>query len=308
MLGAAALTVPARGQHTSPAKPSIIDSTYVVTTFLGDETIHLYEENGRLRWDGKLRYKEKYRRNGSLESDSTHSVEYDKVNFVEYRGFLPTDRGVNIWVSDGTTYTVPVPAEAEGVELAEYVARKSPLGLELIGSAWRIRKHFQCPEGGQLGCRDFKDLLDHGDPDIAEYFYSQDPNTHTYACFRSGESFFVVQYEKLIDFGTFSFDEFENQQSARREYGEMHWFPNGIGSITEPKLEVKQGAKPQPLGSIDPSSLSYQTKFQNKLNTTTRYTLSVRWSTGHFTESYSFKDKKSEVQDMEQTGVCVKLN
>jgi hypothetical protein len=304
------LTATARAQDASPSKPSLLDSTYVATTFLGTETIHLYEESGKLKWDGKLTLKEKYRTKGRKESEFSESVQYDKVNFVQYVPKSgPEQPSVHIGDSLGFNRTVALPADTdEGQGLAEYVARKSPLGLELIGRAWRVRKPFACPEKGQLGCRDFKDLLDHGDADIAEYFYSGDENSHTYACFRNEEeSFFILQYSHLTDFGTFTFEEFQNQQSARSEFGSLRW-RNDTGFITEPELVVRRGARPQSLGSMDQSSLSYQSKYPNREDTTTQYSLSVRWSTGRFTENFSGKDKKGETWNFDKTGVCAKLN
>lgn len=305
-----ALTAIAHEQDASPSRPSLLDSTYVVTTFLGTETIHLYEENGRLKWDGKLRAKEKYRIKGMKDSEFSESVEYDKVNFVQYTPQLgPQESSLHIGDSLGFNRTVSLPADTHGgQELAEYVARKSPLGLELIGRAWRVRKPFQCPENSQVGCRDFKDLLDHGDPDIAEYFYSRDENSHTYACFRNEEeSFFILQHSHFIDFGMFTFEEFEKQQSARNEIADIRW-RGDTGFIAESKLVVKRGAQPQSLGAIDLSSLSYDTKYPNRQDTTTHYSLSVRWSTGRFTENFSGKDKKGELVTFDKTGVCVKLN
>lgn len=306
-----AITATAQQQDASSARPSLLDSTYMVTTLLGTETIHLYEDNGRLKWDGKLRVKEKYRIRGTKDSGFSESVEYDKVNFVQYTPQLgPEESSVHIADSLGFSRAVPIPAESsEGQALAEYVARQSPHGLELIGRAWRIRKPFQCLESGAVGCRDFKDLLDHGDADIAEYFYAHDESTHTYACFRNEEaSFFILQYSHIYgDFGTFTFEEFENQQSSRNEFGDVRWRSDN-GFISESKLVLKPGAKPQSLGSIDLSSLAYDTHYPNRQDTTTHYALSVRWSTGRFTESYSGKDKKGELITFDKTGVCAKLN
>jgi hypothetical protein len=307
-----AVSASALGQDASPSKPSLIGSTYTVTTFLGTETIHLYEESGKLKWAGKLKVKEKYRSTGMETREWSKSIDYDKVNFVQYTPpFGPQESGINIGQDSASfNQTVPLPAESsEGQALAEYVARQSPHGLELIGRAWRIRQLFRCPESGALGCRDFKDLLDHGDPDIAEYFYAHDDTTHTYACYRSEEeSFLILQYSHMFgDFGTFSFEEFENQQSSRNEIGEIKWHGEN-GFITESEFTIKPGVKPQRLGSIDLSSLAYNTHYPNRQNTTTQYNLSVRWSTGRFTETYSAKDKKGEPITFDKTGVCAKLN
>lgn len=309
-----ALSASTLRQDVSPSKPSLIGSTYQVTTFFGTETIHLYEENGKLKWDGKLRRKEKYRIKGMADTEWSSSIDYDEVNFVQYSPPAPPqETGVNIGQESlSFNRTVPIPAEStEGQTLAEYVARKSPLGLELIGRAWRIRRPFQCPENG-LGCRDFKDLRDHGDADIAEYFYAHDETTHTYACFRNiEEGFFILQYSRWflgsVGTGTFTFEEFENQQSSKNQFGEIKWRSEN-GFISEASVLIKPGTKPQPLGAIDQSALTYETSYPNRQDTTTHYTLSVRWSTGRFTETYSAKDKKGELVTFDKTGVCAKLN
>lgn len=306
--GCIAFSTPAQ-QHED-SKPSLIDSTYQVTGFLGTDTIHLYEEDGQLTWGTKSRLKTKYRGSGPQETERSESVDYGSVNFVEYLPPVgPRESSVHITTSL-RDFTVLLPKESsEGPALAEYVARKSPFGLELIGRAWRIRKAFQCPENSGLGCVDFKDLLDHGDPDIADYFYKHDPDTHTYACFRSDQqAFFVVQYGRFFgNSGFFQFQEFDNQQSGRTEYGEVQWRGEGA-FITEAKLFLKPGVQPKAIGSMDLASLSYDTHYPNRQDTTTHYTLSVRWSTGRFTESYSAKNKKGESVNFDKTGVCSKLN
>jgi hypothetical protein len=306
------ITAVAQEQDASTSKPSLIGSTYQVTTFLGTVTIHLYEENGKLKWDGELRPKAEDRPKGTQGWEWSDSIDYDKVNFVQYTppnyaAFIPQESSINIGQESlSFNRTVQIPAEStEGQALAEYVARKSPLGLELIGRAWCIRKPFKCPENVGPGCQDFKDLLDHGDADIAEYFYAHDESTHTHACFRNLEqSFFILKYNHTLygDFGKFTFEEFENQQSSRSEIGDIKWHSEN-GFITESKLMLK----PKSLGSIDLSSLAYDTHYRNGQGTKTHYTLSVRWSTGRFTETYSAKDKKGK-RAFDKTGVCAKLN
>ncbi len=98
-----------------------------------------------------------------------------------------------------------------------------------------------------------------------------------------------------------------NQQSSRNEIGEIKWHSEN-GFITESRFLLKPGAKPQLLGSIDLSSLTYETHYPNRQDTTTHYILSVRRSTGRFTETYSAKDKKGELTTVDKTGVCAKLN
>jgi hypothetical protein len=280
-------------------------------------SVHLYEDDGKLKWEETLKPNEKAK--GTKDVVGTYSLDYDKVIFVKYAVPFPNYVPPSLHVSDslGHDYVVPLPDEKEGEKFAEYVARKSPLGLELIGHAWRVRKSFQCPQDGRLGCRDFKELLDHGDPAIAEYFYSRDETAHTYACFRDKQSFFILQYTHLGESGGFQLEEFQNQQTdnSRSGAGEIKWFPT-FGQISESRFgkpsslgfEIKENADPAPLGTIDDSSLHYETEYQNRENTTTHYSLSVRWSTGRFIENYSWRDKKGETVNFDQTGVCTKLN
>lgn len=85
-----------------------------------------------LKWDGKLIPKEKYKwMNGS---PSSHLIEYDRVNFVQYvPGFGPAETGMLVKDSQDHIFNVPLPKATKGEELAEYVARRSPLPLELLG-------------------------------------------------------------------------------------------------------------------------------------------------------------------------------
>jgi hypothetical protein len=213
----------AQGQEASPTRPSVIGSTYyvVVPQHSWAETVHLYEDNGRLKWDESLKPDEKAKADGVKDIVSSYSLDYENVIFVQYAVPIAPNVPPSLQVGDslGHNYVVPLPSEREAEKFAEYVARKSPLRLELIGRAWRVRKPFQCPQDGKLGCRDFKELLDHGDPEITEYFYSRDPTTHTYACFRDKQSFFILQYTHLGESGGFQLEEFQNQQTQNGRSG-----------------------------------------------------------------------------------------
>jgi hypothetical protein len=290
-----------------PAKPSVINSTYVVEFPPGHRipgfshlTQHSYEEDGKLMVDFKYK--------GGTQFSQL--VEYRKVNYVEVMRGLRGDPP-EVWISDSPEWLarlkVLVRTEEEAKELAEYVARKSALGLELIVGAWRVRKPFECPKGAGLGCQDFKELLDHNDADIVRYFYSRSESTHTYACFSDEESrFFIVDYSHYGHFGWFTQEVFEKgQSSGSGVVAEIDWLPTGFGTIRE---YLKQGAKPQMLGTIDSASLSYQTKYPNRAGGTTGYTLSVRWATGRYTESFSSKDEKGKPWTFDNSGICVKLN
>jgi len=290
-------------QKASLGRPAIINTTYTITDeYEGSRTFHVYEENGRLAletWNNGAR--------------SSKSVEYEKVNFVA----VGVDLSVTVEGSDGSSLTLMLHNKHEAEELAEYVASKSAFHLEHIGWTWRIRWQFECPKVGGPGCRDFKKLVDDDDSEIAEYFYSQDKNDRTYACFAYKKSrFLIVQYDHFGEFGIFVYEEFENQQSGRYEAGQIRWvggYEGGewigdSGRLIESSLGIKPDATPDARGTIDSASFLYQTKYPNKEDTTTQYSLSVRWATGRFTENFSGKDKKGKPWNFDWTGICVKLD
>jgi hypothetical protein len=272
-------------------------------------TFRLHEEDGQLTID-------KTKEANFL--DSSVSLKYDEINFVEvvefgaYHDLSGKKRTVQISISTPyTTYVgaaVILPTEADANAVAEYIARKSPLHLELIAGAWRVRKPFQCPEGDLPGCKDFKELLDHDDPEIAGYFYSTG-GEHVYACFENeGNGFLVVEYYGYpSELGRFSLKSFLNGQSNMVEFRKINWYSDGNGEITEIPYQA-HGQKPQTLGFVDSSSLSYHTKFTNRWNKTLQYDVSIRWATGRFTENWSGKDDDGKPFNESSSGICVKLN
>lgn len=292
--------------------PSIIGSTYLINYPVPSatmrargvktirKTIHVYEPD------------EKTLKMDVAWPDGSHisqSVEYEKVTFVtQNKG--EKEKAVDI-ETHGETMSVPVPNEREALMLAEYVARKSPLHLELIGNVWRVRKSFECPEAVQIGCRDFKELLDHDDADIVDSFYSRSPNTSYYACFSdSSRRFFIISYGMLgaAYQGTYKrtllFQNiFIDGQSNGANFARMEWFQDDYARIV---TSAKQGKLV--VGNVTPSELAYQNKFTNKNGTETQYSLSIRWSTGRFIESFTGKDDKGKPWNGEVTGICVKLN
>jgi hypothetical protein len=298
--GGLALATFAQEQESSPPRPSVINSTYVVTIpVLGKVTHHLHEEDGQLSVD------KKFASGGELSG----SVKYEKVNYVWVEGdsLAPhaPKRTVKVDDSEGHSLIVTLPTETEAKAVAEYVVRKSPLPLELIAGVWRVRKPFQCPEASQPGCQDFKELLDHDDADIAGFFYERDENARVYACFSNEErGFFVVHYTHYGEFGVFTRAAFRNGQSDASDFHNIDWSLGDSGAITQPR----QGQKPETLGSVDSSSLTYQTKFTNRMKTTTQYELSIRWSTGRYSESWSGKNDKGERFSNDSSGLCVKLH
>lgn len=286
-----------------PPKPSVIGSTFIVTAPEGTQSVHLYEEDGKLIAETKWR---------GQEDSFPQSVKCEKVNYVEIEAdsFAPDAKKNILYVedSDGNSLKVILRTEAEASSLAEYVARKSAVYLELIADAWRVRKPFQCPEGSQPGCQDFKELLDHDDREIAGYFYSAPWKLrNTYACFDSEERrFFVAQYTRPAHgkLGFFVLNLFKNGQSLDADVAKVDWSFREYGTIIKTE---KSGQKPKELGSIDPSSLYYHRDFTNSLNTTTHYALDIRWSTDRYTEKYSSKDEKGEPIISDASGICIKL-
>jgi hypothetical protein len=117
----------------------------------------------------------------------------------------------------------------------------------------------------------------------------------------------MIKYEHYPDdeSGDIEFETFENGQSDTEKSHKINWSPHGFGEILPYQTH---GKKPQSLGSIDSSSLSYHSEFTNRMNTTTQYELSIRWSTGRYTESWSGKDDKGKPFYDHSSGVCVKLN
>lgn len=279
------------------ARPDVINSIFTTSdSYLGEVTISLHEENGKLTKDQE-----------SKDERSSQSVLYEKVTYAELENDSfkqgAKKRVVYIESSDGALMWLLLRTELEARAVAEYVGRKC--SLELIADAWRVRKIFQCPGGGFLGCQSFKDMLDHDDPDISAYFYSRDTYTHTYACFdETSTRFFVVALYHVQQFGQFREEVFDNGQSNTFYAAKIDWSADNSGEI----IFTKRGQRPQTVGSIDQSSLTYQTRYLNKMKTQTERTLNIRWSTGRYTENFSGKDDKNKPFNNDSSGLCVKLN
>ena len=294
-----ALPTFAQEEGSAPARPSVFGSTYTVTISpIGQITQKLHEENGVLTLDKKFE-------TGDWSSDS---VKYESVNYVSLGSdYVTTEsrkRTVEIGDSDGRTLIVTLRTEAEARTVVDYVVPKSPLHLELIAGAWRSRMPFECSDDTQPGCKDFKELLDHNDPDIAGYFYARGDNNNVYACFSGQEaSFFVVGYTHYGKCGIFSRSTFKNGQSDSNSVNTIDWSSGDAGSITE-----KLGQKTVIVGGVDSSSLFFQSTFTNKMSTKTDYELRIRWSTGRYTENFSFKDPKGQPFNSDSSGRCVKLH
>lgn len=294
-------------------KPSVIGTTFTVTVpYLGAETVNLQEDNGNLtvhtRWQ----------QNGREDS---HSVRYATINFVKVEAWPLLNKEAKpviiIEDLDGSHFEATLRTDTEAKELAAYVVHKSSAKLEFIGNAWRIRKPFTCPEGSQPGCQDFKELLDHDDAEIAKYYYYRDRTLRTYACFSDTErQFFVVEVfgtgNEVIG-GNLLRHVFKNGQPDGFSFDAIDWVGKGTAGTTFEGAGTiiavdNMGRRLQRIGSLDLSSLHLQQKYANRMNSTTQYTLNIRWSTGRYTESFSSKDYTGRPVDLDTSGICIKLN
>jgi hypothetical protein len=281
------------------AAPLPINSTFEITDpVVGMRTIHLHEEGGLLTVDETTR----------TYGHTSDSMKYEKVNYAgteEDLRYDSTKTVVRIGASDGTFLIITLRNEIEAKAVADYVGRKC--SLEFVGDAWRVRRSFQCPNGaGPAACQSFKELLDHDDLDIVHFYYSFATHEHRYVCFGEDSArFFLTRFSNYGHFGVFYQEAFEDGQSADENLGKISW----VGDSGEINSNVLGNhAKPQVLGTVDASSLLYQTKFPNRMGTSTEYRLSIRWSTGRYTESRSGKDDKGKPFYHEESGICVEVN
>ena len=275
--------------------PSPINSTYVIRESIsGVRTVHLYEGNGQLTRDETTK-------TSGMMSDS---VKYENVNYVAAEeNSLDHNRKTTVRVeaSDGFLI-VSFRTEMEAKAVADYVGRKC--SLEFFGSAWRVRRPFQCPSDvGPTACQSFKELLDHDDQEIVVFYYAQDKHEHRYVCFSEDWTrFFLIRYSNYGHFGEFYQEAFEDGQFVRGNAGNINWIGDS-GTIST------LGSKgPQQSGTVDASSFLYQDEFTNRMGTSTEYRLSFRLSTGRYTESSSGKDNKGKPFYLDTSGTCTKLN
>ena len=320
---AASISPPSNSEPPPPVlekiqPPSVVGSTYPISYPVASgamrargvrsihKTIHLYEDEDKLTMDVTW----------PDGGHTSQSIGYGKVNFVTQSETEDIEGDVVDIEDDGNSLSVPVRSLREANQLAEYVARKSPQHLELIGDAWRVRKPFDCPEANQIGCRDFKELLDHDDADIVSAFYSRDgKNIPNYACFSdSNRRFFTMFYSTPRHYrktGFFFQHIFIEGQSSGTNFHDVEWsrMHDDYGTIFTSSATpgAKQSVR-SPVGHITQADLEYQTKYTDKSGTETRYSLSVRWSTGRYAESVSSKDEKGRPLNDDETGICVKLN
>jgi hypothetical protein len=282
--------LPPGAKLVDQSKPSVINSTYTIVDRFGNETLTLHEEGETLVLD--------------REGKPSVSVEYAKVKRIP----VPILPFCYIFgESNVPIATLPMRSDTEARAVAEYIARRA--GLELVVDVWRVRKPFQCPEPAPIGCLDFRELLDHNDPEIVGYFYHLDQaNLQTFACFSSDEQrFFTLQY--YVPYlqsseSRFFHKVFRNGQENSSTLVHLRW-RGDVGEITD---SLQRTGKRQTLGWIDSSSLSFHDKFTNKQGSTTDYTLDIRWSTGRYSESYSWRDDKGKTAVTDSSGICVKLN
>jgi hypothetical protein len=279
--------------------PSPINSTFEIKDpVVGVRTIRLHEEDGQLTMDETTK----------VYGVASESMKYEKVNYAgAEEDDLRQDAKktvVRIGAADGTLLIITLRTEMEAKAVADYVGRKC--SLDFIGDAWRVRKPFQCPNNvGPAACQSFKELLDHDDLSIVDFYYSQATQEHRYVCFSEGSTrFFLITSSDKQKFGHFYQEAFEDGQSTDLNVGAiLNWVDDFGGEI------ISVGRKPrQRLGTVDASSLAYQKTFTNTIGTATEYKLNIRWSTGRYTESHSWKDNKGKPLSHEESGICVRLN
>lgn len=271
-----------------PEKPDFFDKEL----HIGKATVKFYEDGDSLvQTDGKFTKRISYSSVVSVSSGLTLVW----VNF--------SIAGISASAELGT------PSLNNAKTLMNYIGERS--GLELIGTAWRKRKSFTCPENTQPGCGSFAELLAHNDPDIADAFYDDLSTSRTkYVCFDSGGPYFFI-----IDFSHYSTvfpgveddlskASFKDGQNSDEERWQLKWFePSATASI----ILKEKGKAEKTVGEIDSASLTIQTSFENKIRTTTTSLLRIRFSTGKFIESFSFNDRKGEPVDFENSGQCMRL-
>jgi hypothetical protein len=283
-------------------QPSILNSTYIVDESTTSATVvTLREEDGQLVIEQKLK---------SAKGGLSLTVAYDKIVFVgvmldSFTNTKARQRTVQIRVPEKFPVLIATRSESEATELAAYIGRKS--SLDLIGTAWRVRKQFDCPTGAMPGCSSFKEMLDHNDTEIVNFFYRDDRPSNVFGCFSEEfPIFFIIVYTHFdnVNAGFFQQQKFDDGQSSDSHVAVLDWSGGHSAFITM----SKSGSKLQYLGTIDQSSLSYETEFTNKIQTTTNYKLSIRWSTGRYKETLSYKDEKGKSQYVEMSGTCSKFN
>ena len=161
-----------------------------------------------------------------------------------------------------------------------------------------------------MGCQDFKELLEHDDADIVAAFYSGNETASYYACFSEvSRRFLILDYNPPSEFnkgGFFDQSIFIDGQSNSDSLLPIEWSRDDYATIFASSSSNRGGK--QSAGYITQSGLAYQKKFTNRNGTETQYSLSIRWSTGRYVESFSAKDEKGKPFSNEDSGICVKLN
>jgi hypothetical protein len=194
--------------------------------------------------------------------------------------------------------------ETDARALGDSVGRLTD--LKSISGSYYQPKIFYCPEVNLLGCSDFKELLDHEDSEISDYFYSKTSNDPTFACFGDDRIFFIVFYTKVDskDAGIFFYKKFDHGQSVEDFAGSILWAEK-YGQISS---FPEQGKKAKAAGDISPTDLNFSRQFENRVGTITTDVISIRWSTLHYKESMFWKDDDGKPTSIDLLGSCLRLN
>lgn len=183
---------------------------------------------------------------------------------------------------------------------------------------------FECPDAeAKQACKSYEELLKAKDSGL------QDDG---YVCFRKNQDeFFVVSFGKPHFLTRWDKDQKKmvvDTEYTPSGYGSAHAYKNGIAdSSTMPHLNFagkwhppifdgetgtfvseninfkKQDEEDKDVGiSIDDEQVSVLYKYENKLDDTVRYELTIQRSTGRFSETY--QKVKQQIPFLENIGYC----
>jgi hypothetical protein len=168
-------------------------------------------------------------------------------------------------------------------------------------------------------CKSFTELLQNKDKDLLEAFK---PDQNAFVCFRSEEdAFFVIGWQIASDFrkapnkpGESSAELVAASMASYTLYrngvlSDWHaWFDYWKKWPFQSDADAHISAKNQKQGNFnaDASEVNVSFGFENRIGTTTKYSVSVRRSTGRFTETISAPDTKGGKEvPFDRTGRCL---
>lgn len=163
-------------------------------------------------------------------------------------------------------------------------------------------------------CKSFAELVQNKDKDLLN---TLKPGENTFVCFRPEEdAFFIIDWEILSAFrktsavehraaGMTQYDLYRNGALADSRAWIGYWTRSPLESDDNARISVKNAKN----GNFyaDASEVNVSFSFENRIGTTTKYSVSVRRSTGRYTETISAPDKKGgKEQPFDRTGRCLR--